>query len=67
MTTTTLNGPKLAKRLAPDALDQLFHKARTHNGFHNHKPVPRALLEDLYDLARMDRPVPTVRRAASSS
>ena len=50
---TTLTAQKPAKRLSTDALDQLFHKARTHNGWHNHRPVPRALLEDLYDLARM--------------
>ncbi len=51
MTTATL-AAKETKRLSKDAVDQLFHKARTHNGFQS-KPVPRALLEDLYDLARM--------------
>src|SRR5262245_37827889 len=51
MTTATL-APKQAKRLSKDALDQLFHEARTHNGFRS-KPIPRELIEDLYDLVRM--------------
>jgi nitroreductase len=37
----------------PDAcLDQIFHKARTANGFID-KPVPASLLQEVYDLARM--------------
>src|SRR5262245_36403748 len=50
--TATLTAQKQAKRLSQDSIDQLFHQARTHNGFRS-KPVPRALLEDLYDLVRM--------------
>ena len=34
------------------ALDQLFFKARTANGFID-KPVPLALLQEVYDLAKM--------------
>ena len=34
------------------ALDQLFYKARTANGFID-KPVPLALLQEVYDLAKM--------------
>jgi 3-hydroxypropanoate dehydrogenase len=33
------------------ALDQLFRKARTHNGWLP-KPVPTELLREIYDLAR---------------
>ena len=38
--------------IAPEALDQLFLKARTANGFTD-KPVPLALLQQVYDIARM--------------
>ena len=34
------------------ALDQLFFKARTANGFID-KPVPEALLREAYDIAKM--------------
>ncbi|MEQ1658884.1 MAG: nitroreductase family protein, partial [Hylemonella sp.] len=34
------------------ALDQLFFNARTANGFLD-KPVPLALLQEAYDIARM--------------
>ncbi|XAH24803.1 malonic semialdehyde reductase [Xylophilus sp. GW821-FHT01B05] len=34
------------------ALDQIFHNARTANGFLD-KPVPQALLQQAYDLAKM--------------
>jgi 3-hydroxypropanoate dehydrogenase len=38
--------------LTQDALDTLFHKARTANAFTD-QPVPMALLQQVYDLARM--------------
>lgn len=50
--TTTLTAAHKAKRLSQEAIDQLFHKARTQNGFRD-RAIPRELLEDLYDLARM--------------
>jgi 3-hydroxypropanoate dehydrogenase len=37
--------------LSDAALDQLFRKARTHNGWLP-KPVPKELLREIYDLAR---------------
>ena len=50
---TTLTAAKPAtKRLSEDAVDLLFHKARTHNGWRD-KGVPTALLQELYDLVRM--------------
>lgn len=49
---TTLTASKQAKRLSQDAIDQLFHNARTHNAWRD-RPVPTGLLQDLYDLARM--------------
>jgi 3-hydroxypropanoate dehydrogenase len=39
-------------RIAQDSLNQLFHSARTANGFLD-KPVPLALLREVYDIARM--------------
>ena len=39
-------------KIDPTALDQLFYKARTANGFID-KPVPLALLQEVYDLAKM--------------
>lgn len=39
-------------RISDACLDQLFHKARTANGFID-KPVPASLLQEVYDLARM--------------
>jgi 3-hydroxypropanoate dehydrogenase len=39
-------------KIDPSALDQLFFKARTANGFID-KPVPEALLREVYDIARM--------------
>jgi 3-hydroxypropanoate dehydrogenase len=39
-------------KIDPSALDQLFLKARTANGFVD-KPVPLALLQEVYDLAKM--------------
>lgn len=39
-------------RISDASLDQIFHKARTANGFTD-KPVPAALLQEVYDLARM--------------
>lgn len=38
--------------IAPECLDQLFLKARTANGFID-KPVPAALLQQVYELASM--------------
>ena len=49
---STLTAEKPANRLSKDATDQLFHAARTHNGWHD-RAVPKALLQELYDLARM--------------
>jgi len=39
-------------RISDACLDQLFHKARTANGFID-KPVPASLLKEVYDLAKM--------------
>ncbi len=39
-------------RLSDACLDQIFHKARTANGFID-KPVPASLLKEVYDLAKM--------------
>ena len=39
-------------KIDPGALDQLFFKARTANGFID-KPVPEALLREVYDIAKM--------------
>ena len=39
-------------KIDPSALDQLFFKARTANGFID-KPVPEALLREVYDTAKM--------------
>jgi nitroreductase len=39
-------------KIDPTALDQLFFKARSANGFID-KPVPPALLQEVYDIARM--------------
>ena len=39
-------------RVTDTCLDQIFHKARTANGFTN-KPVPAELLKEVYELARM--------------
>jgi len=39
-------------RISDASLDQLFHKARTANGFID-KPVPASLLQEVYDLAKM--------------
>ncbi len=39
-------------RIAQDSLNQLFHSARTANGFLD-KPVPLALLREVYDIAKM--------------
>ena len=39
-------------RISDACLDQLFHKARTANGFID-KPVPADLLKEVYDLAKM--------------
>jgi 3-hydroxypropanoate dehydrogenase len=49
---STITVEKSAKRLSKEAIDQLFHSARTHNGFRA-RPIPRSVLEDLYDLVRM--------------
>jgi 3-hydroxypropanoate dehydrogenase len=50
---TTLTAAKpVTKRLSEDAVDLLFHKARTHNGWRD-KAVPKAILQELYDLVRM--------------
>ena len=49
---STLTAETPAKRLSMDAIVQLFHAARTHNGWHD-RAVPKALLQELYDLARM--------------
>ena len=38
--------------LADEALDRLFREARTHNGWQD-RPVPRQLLEQAVDLAKM--------------
>ena len=38
--------------LSKDALDQIFLEARTRNGWHD-KPVPEALLREIYDIAKM--------------
>lgn len=37
--------------LAPQALDQLFRQARTHNGW-RHEPVPESTLRELYELMK---------------
>lgn len=39
-------------RISETCLDQIFNKARTANGFTD-KPVPAALLQEVYDLAKM--------------
>jgi 3-hydroxypropanoate dehydrogenase len=39
-------------KLSDACLDQIFHKARTANGFID-KPVPAELLREVYDLAKM--------------
>ena len=39
-------------KLTQDALDQIFFKAHTVNGFLD-KPVPASLLQEVYDIARM--------------
>ena len=39
-------------KIDPDALDQLFFKTRTANGFID-RPVPEALLREVYDIAKM--------------
>ena len=39
-------------KIDQSALDQLFFKARTANGFID-KPVPEALLREVYDIAKM--------------
>jgi len=39
-------------RISDASLDQLFHKARTANGFID-KPVPASLLQEVYILAKM--------------
>jgi 3-hydroxypropanoate dehydrogenase len=39
-------------KISPACLDQLFLKARTANGFLD-KPVPLALLKEVYDIAKM--------------
>lgn len=39
-------------RLADEGLDLLFRKARTHNGWQD-RPVPRHLIEEAVDLAKM--------------
>lgn len=39
-------------RIAPEALDQLFLKARTQNGWLD-TPVPDQVLRDIYDIAKM--------------
>jgi 3-hydroxypropanoate dehydrogenase len=39
-------------KVSPECLDQLFHKARTANGFLD-KPVPLELLRQAYDIAKM--------------
>jgi 3-hydroxypropanoate dehydrogenase len=39
-------------KIAQAALDQLFFNARTANGFQD-KPVPAALLQEVYDIAKM--------------
>ncbi len=39
-------------KIDQSALDQLFYKARTANGFID-KPVPEALLREVYDIAKM--------------
>ena len=39
-------------KIDPTALDQLFLEARTANGFID-KPVPLALLQEVYDIAKM--------------
>ena len=38
--------------LSKNALDQIFLEARTRNGWHD-KPVPEALLREIYDIAKM--------------
>ncbi len=42
----------MSKEIAADCLDQLFHAARTANGFID-QPVPLELLKRIYDTARM--------------
>lgn len=37
--------------IAQEALEQIFTKARTHNGWLN-KPIPDSILHDVYDLAK---------------
>ena len=44
--------PKDEMTIAQESLDQLFNNARTANGFTD-KPVPVALLQQAYDLAKM--------------
>ncbi|MGH8847175.1 MAG: nitroreductase family protein, partial [Polaromonas sp.] len=39
-------------KITQECLDQLFFKARTANGFLD-KPVPVALLQQVYDIAKM--------------
>src|SRR5271166_6474996 len=46
---TAIHAPKTA--ISREALDQLFRKARTHNGWLP-KPVPTELLREVYDLTR---------------
>lgn len=42
----------MSARLSDDALDQLFRTARTRNGWTD-RPVPEALVRELYELLRM--------------
>ena len=50
--TATQAAADLAAAVSQTCLDQLFYKARTANGFTD-QPVPLALLQRAYDIARM--------------
>ena len=52
--------------LSSEDLDLIFREARTHSVWLD-KPVEDALLEQVYDLAKMDQPRPTCAPCASSS
>jgi 3-hydroxypropanoate dehydrogenase len=51
-TTEQRKGFAFMSVLSKDALDQIFLEARTRNGWQD-KPVPEALLHEIYDIAKM--------------
>jgi 3-hydroxypropanoate dehydrogenase len=46
-----ISGGPIRQRLEPQALDQLFRTARTHNAWRD-KPISEALIHELYDLLK---------------